>query len=375
MRRAASLSACAATLLAVCLACMSPGRAAGPPLDAPSFDDGGFAVGTPTPEALARYERAAAYSRAHHGLALLVIEGDAVVFEDAENGYDGRRGHHVWSGAKAFGCALAMAAVADGKVALEEPVADTLTEWKSDPQKSQITVRQLLDFTSGLSDASPVLTTDALRPVQRVPDKAAWALANLRVVSDPGTTFRYLSSHPVMLAAFLVRRLGEDPLGYLQRRVLDPIGFQATGWMRDPAGLPFFSFGAFVTPRSWARFGVLLRDRGMFRARRILPEALVDQCFVGSAAMPAFGLGLWLNVPISAAQRARLPGVLVPNFAPDGPLIMPRGPPDLRVSAGYRDNRLYLIPSQNLVIVRLGTGDARFVDSELLGRLLPPLTR
>ncbi len=366
MRRIRSLALRRATLLAVCLACASRGHAAGPPLDAPSADDGGFAVGTPSPEALVRYQRAAAYSRAHHGVALLVVEGDAVVFEDAASGYDGRRGHHVWSGTKTFTCALAMAAVADGKVSLEEPIADTLAEWKSDPQKAKITLRQLLDFTSGLSDASPILTTDALRPVQRVPDKAAWALANLRVVSEPGTVFRYLSSHPVMLATFLQRRLGEDPLGYLQRRVLDPIGFHATRWMRDPAGLPFFSFGAFVTPRSWARFGVLLRDRGMFRTQRILPAPLIDQCFVGSAAMPGFGLGIWLNVPVSAAQRARLPGVLIPNFAPAGPLIMPGGPPDVRVSAGYRDNRLYVIPSQGLVIVRLGTGDPRFVDRELL---------
>lgn len=365
------------------LASASQAVAAGPgpelvpmPAPTPRVDDGGFAVGVPTPEALARYARAAAYSRAHRGLALLVIEGDAVVFEEAENGHDLAKPVHLWSGTKAFQCALVMAAVADGKVALDERIADTLTEWRADPQKAGITVRQLLDFTSGLSDASPILTSDAASPVQKIPDKSAWALAHLAIATPPGSTFRYHSSHPVMLATFLGRKLGEEPLAYLARRVLGPLGLVPPGlvpnaWMRDPAGHAYFAFGASLTPRSWARYGAFLRDRGSFRGQAILPSGLVDRCFVGSESMPAFGAGLWFNGTLTTAQRARIPGALTPSFAKAGEAVMAGGPADLVTSAGYRDQRMYLVPSERLIVVRLGRGDPHFVDAELLGLLLP----
>lgn len=307
-------------------------------------DSGDFAAATPDPEALDRYRAAARYSRQRNGLAVLVVEGDAVVFEEAQNGYRLDRGHHIWSGTKTFACALAMSAVADGKLALDDAPATELDRIARTRRGDLIRVHHLLHFVSGVEHG--------------------------RVVTEPGARYTYVGDHLALFIAFMRQRLGEDPLDYLKRRVLDPIGFVATRWRRDGRGLPYFGIGASTTPRSWARFGVLIRDDGRFRGREVLKPGLLSQCFSGSKAMPAYGFGIWLNEPVPRSKRPGIPGVLVAPFAREGRVLWPDGPADLVAAVGYEDNRLYIIPSRDLVIVRFGRGKARFEDEAFLERLI-----
>ncbi|MFO0747514.1 MAG: serine hydrolase [Myxococcota bacterium] len=358
-------SALALTLVA------SAAHAAPRGFDGPDSDDGGFQSVAPTPEALARYQAAARYSKAHGGRALLVVEGDAVVFEAAQNGYDNHHGHALWSGTKSFACALALAAQADGKLSLDERAAAALPALAENPNADAITVRDLLAFTSGLDDDGDALTIDFSRARPRVADKYRWVVDHIATLArkPPGVGFTYVPSHLALFGALMRAKLGRDPVDYLQEKVLDPIGFHATGWQRDPAGNPAFAFGVYTTPRAWARFGVLVRDDGLFRGRRVLPAGAFGQCFRGSAAMPAYGLTWWLNEPIPAELRRLVPGALG-GLARQGRAFLPDGPADLVVAAGWKDNRLYVIPSRRLVVVRFGEGDDGFADPALLGALL-----
>jgi CubicO group peptidase (beta-lactamase class C family) len=74
-----------------------------------------------------------------------------LLFERYDNGWSRNLPHPLASGSKSFVGVLAMMAVEDGLLSLDEKAADTLTEWKDDPRKSRITVRQLLNLSSGLS--------------------------------------------------------------------------------------------------------------------------------------------------------------------------------------------------------------------------------
>jgi len=326
---------------------------------------------TPTPEAQERYEAAAAYSERTNGRALIVVEGDTIAFEAYHHGHRADDPWHIWSGAKSFACALALAAEDKGLVHFDEPVGDTLPAIARHPVARAMTVRDLLSFTSGLEDDASVLTTDWLRDEQRVADKVRWTLDRVARLQRhaPGAHYAYASSHLVLFTALIQVKLGEDPIGFLDRHVLAPIGFSHTRWLRDPSGTPALAFGVWTTARSWARFGMLARDDGVFGGRRVLPAGGFGRCFRGSAAMPAYGLTWWLNVPIAPAERKLLPRALV-GYAKRGEALLPGGPPDLVAAAGYQDNRLYVIPSRGLVIVRLGAGSPRFSDPELLGRLL-----
>lgn len=370
----------ARALLALAGALLAPGRAVAAPPAPPDRrggltgvldDDGGFARAAPSPDALTRYEAAAAWSRAHGGRALLVVDGDAVTFEDLENGYDGRHGHALWSGTKSFACALAVAAEADGKLRLDEPVASALPALRADPRAAAITVRDTLALTTGLADASAILTVDFLSAHPTVRDSYDWITRRAAGLAraTPGASFAYHSTHLALFGAFLRARLGGDPVAWLDARVLDPIGFRRTGWQRDPAGNASFSFGVFTTPRSWARFGVLVRDDGVFRGQRILPAGGLARCFRGSEPMPIYGLTWWLNAPLPSERRARVPSALA-GLARDGGAFLPGGPEDLVAAVGWKDNRLYVIPSRHLVIVRFGEGDPGFSDPTLLGLLL-----
>ena len=327
-------------------------------------DPGGWSVAPPDAAFLERAEAAARYSRKRGGLALLIVKEDAIAFEEAENGFDLRRAHHLWSGTKTFTCALAAAAEADGRFVLTSEIGGVLP---LDARRASLTVRDLLSLTSGLSE-SPLLTTDFFRPKPQIADKEAWTVREITAVHAPGARFRYAASPFAMFSAFARVALAEDPIDYLRRRILDPIGYQSGGWVKDAAGHGWFSFGAYTSARSWARFGMLLRDDGFFRGHQVLPGGLLQRCFQGTAAMPAYGLGIWLN---REATQLWLPPALQGRFASKGPILLPGGPEDLMAAAGYNDNRLYIVPSEGLVIVRFGKGDPGFEDDKLLGFLLP----
>ena len=101
----------------------------------------------------AQCDAAAAYSTAHRGLAVLVLEDGKPVCEKYATG-DATTANELWSGTKSFVGIMAAAAVQDGLLTLDERAADTITEWKDDPRKSTITLRQLLTHTSGTAEAS-----------------------------------------------------------------------------------------------------------------------------------------------------------------------------------------------------------------------------
>src|SRR6059036_2507372 len=98
--------------------------------------------------------RAAKYSEGKRGFSMLVMQNGHTIFEHYANGGSARGRWPIFSGTKNFWGIAALAAVRDGLFKLDDPVSDTITEWKSDSRKSQITIRQLLNQTDGIEGAS-----------------------------------------------------------------------------------------------------------------------------------------------------------------------------------------------------------------------------
>src|SRR5262245_47690852 len=86
--------------------------------------------------------RAAKYSESRRGSAILVIQNGRTIFEHYANGGAANRRWPIFSGTKSVWGIAALAAVQQGLFKLDDPVSDTITEWKNDPRKSQITIRQ-----------------------------------------------------------------------------------------------------------------------------------------------------------------------------------------------------------------------------------------
>jgi len=277
------------------------------------------------------YTAAARYSADHSGDAVLIYRRGTLVLEQYQNGYDGRSPHPLASGTKTFACALAALGQADGLLTLDEPVARTIPELATTSGVSGITIRQLLNLTSGL-EASPD--------------------GSLTLVSAPGQRFAYGGTSFGVFAEVMSRKLhGEDMLAYLTRRVFTPLGITVESWQRDGGGRPGLASGASVTARTWGKFGVLLLQHGQWQGKQLVPRATLAECGKGSDANPNYGLGVWLN----ATEPAHPPAEGVERAGPSDHLIQAADlPHDLWLAAGTGGQRLYILPSVGLVVIRFG---------------------
>lgn len=309
--------------------------------------------------------RAAKYSEEKRGVSLLVIQNGRTIFERYGNDgvVDGR--WPIFSGTKSFWGLAALVAVSEGLFKLDDPVANTITEWKNDPQKSQITIRQLLNLTSGIEDA-PHLHRESIR------DRNAMAI-RLPSVAAPGSRFIYGPSHLQIFGELLRRRLnGRSEISYLEEHIVGPLGLTGLEYKRDGRGHPLLASGFELSAREWARLGELLLTRGNYHGRPLVSENLLRQAFIGSAANPSYGLTFWLNRQAPNApeidvekmldlkwQRAQWTNICICRVAPS----------DMIVALGSNQQRLFVIPSMNAVIVRQGR-DSKFSDARFLRLLL-----
>ncbi|MEY4104140.1 MAG: hypothetical protein RL461_1342, partial [Planctomycetota bacterium] len=238
---------------------------------------------TPAPTQ-ADIERAIAYSEAHAGRAVLVMKDGIVIAERYANGWSAERPHPLASGTKSFAGVTAAAAVTDGLVSLDELVCDTITEWKTDPRASRITVRELLNLTSGLEPHSDLLGRQGygikdlggandlagrLRggASERAPEDWYDAVVKVPVTAQPGRTFRYGPTHFYAWGEFLTRKLEasdrpeRDYWSYMHARVLAPAGltFPKERFALDQKGQPNLPGGAHLTAREWAQWGEFVR--------------------------------------------------------------------------------------------------------------------
>lgn len=298
-------------------------------------------VRSETAEDAEPFAAAAAYLKSKNGHAMLVYLGGELVFERYFNGYAKETPHLLASGTKSFSGAMAIAAVQDGFLDLDEKVADTLTEWKDDERKSRITVRQLLSLRSGIAGGD-----NGSVPSYAVAVKLAEAVA------EPGNKFSYGPIPFQCFGEFMRRKLeprDESVEAYLARRILKPIGLEPSFWRKDTDGNINLPSGAFLTSHEWARFGLFIQRNGMWSGEQILDPKLLQQCFRGSKANPAYGLTFWLK-------------------AGDGI------PDDLVMAAGKGKQKLYILPSLDLMVLQFA--DAKgYQENEFLKRVLKDLPR
>ena len=314
-------------------------------------------------------EAAAQYSRSTRGIAVIVVLHGTVVCEDYAPGIESGQAWELASGAKSFTSVIAAAAVQDGLISLDERVAGTITEWLDDPRRSQITVRQLLAQTSGLASS---------RDNERIPSYRRAILAPAR--HDPGTAFIYGARHFQAFGEFMRRKLeaaGLDatPAHYLVRRVLDPAGISLGSWGAI-SGMPVMSEAVEMSPLNWARFGHFVLNDGMIDGVSLVDQASLAASFEPGRANPAYGLSWWL----SSGDQATFHGARSIASHLDT-LEAEQELPALRIAAGAGNQRLYLLPELDMVVVRMTRGvsadpatrQARWSDSAFLTRLLTPI--
>src|SRR5213595_593265 len=195
--------------------------------------------------------RAAKYSESKRGVSMLVMQNGRTTFEHYANGGSAGGRSPIFSGTKSFWGIAALAAVHDGLFRLDDVVSDTITEWKNDPRKSRITIRQLLSQTDGIESGS-YLQRASIR------DRNAMAI-QLPTLAEPGAAFIYGPSHLQIFAELLRRKLQDRAItAYVESRVLSRLGLRHLNYKRDARGNPLLATGFELTAREWARLGELV---------------------------------------------------------------------------------------------------------------------
>jgi CubicO group peptidase (beta-lactamase class C family) len=309
--------------------------------------------------------RAAKYSESKLGISLLVIQNGRTIFERYSSGGNANLRWPIFSGTKSFWGIAALVAAGEGLIKLDEPVSEIITEWKGDPRKSRVTIRQLLSQTDGI-DGAPHLHR------QSIPDRNAMAI-RLPSLAEPGSRFIYGPSHLQIFGELLRRKLnGRGIASYLEEHVMIPLNIGNLEYKKDARGNPLLATGFELGAREWARFGELILDHGNYHGRRIVSAELLRQALSGSAANPSYGLTFWLNRQAPNASEPDIEKMLdLPweRAAWGNICVCKRAPPDTLVALGSGYQRLIIIPSMNALIVRQGQ-NSKFSDTKFLRLVL-----
>ncbi len=237
-------------------------------------------------EALAAIERNA---RAAHSDAVLVMHDRETLLELKPAA--GQESVHLMSATKSV-VALAIALLLDeGKLAsIDTPVSQIYPEWKQG-RKRAITVRMLLDHTSGLQNVP-----NAGEELEGAPDLVRLALA-AELSDAPGTVFSYNNKATNLLPGIVERLAGEPLDAYVDARLFKPLGIAHYTWMKDEAGTPLGMAGLSLRAADLAAIGQLLLEGGVAPdGKRLLSEQSVALMTTESARAPDVGL-LWWRVP------------------------------------------------------------------------------
>lgn len=321
------------------------------------------------PDVLAAFEAAAANAEENGALSLVVRKGGDVVFEHYAEGTSPDDIMPLASATKAFWGVVAAAAVDDGLLSLDELVADTLEPWRNVHIKEAVTVRDLLQLESGI-DANH-------RPLRKDWTKDLFeAAVNADMQDELHTVFRDGPAPFFVFGALLAAKLGDEDIeAYVRRRVLDPIGLEIPVWTRDQAGNPHMPYGAYVSARGWSRFGQLLVEGGAVGEQRVVSEDSLAAVSQASAQNPCYRMGVWTRDALDRVGRTAAEFAAADDPEVQARVLAHRAslaglPEDLVFIAGRGLQRMYVVPSQELVVVRLGVPPAgRFSEIEWL-RLL-----
>ena len=155
------------------------------------------------------------------------------------------------------------------------------------------------------------------------------------LVHQPGTFWYYSSGSTNIVMRYLRGKFSSDEefLGYMREKLFMPLGIRNPRFEPDMSGIPVGSSYLYVTALDYARLGQLYLDYGCFAGKRILPEGWVDYTVTpASASDGLYGSFFWLN------RDRHYPDV----------------PEDMFSCNGHDGQQIFIVPSENLVVVVLG---------------------
>lgn len=268
--------------------------------------------------------------------AFIVLKNGRIVLEQYFGGFTP---DSVWawnSAGKTLTSFAVGIAQAEGFLSIQDTTSDYLgTGWTSLPpqQEEKITIRHQLTMTTGLNDTNFFCTDPAC----------------LTYLADPGTRWAYHNAPYTLLDDVITNATGQSLNTWVHQKIKQPIGM--TGFFL-PIG---YNNIYYSTPRSMARFGLLLLNEGDWNGTPVLNDAtyFYDMTHPSQSLNESYGYLTWLNGQNSfmvPQSQLVFPGQALPN-----------APQDMFAALGKNGQIINVVPSQELVVVRMGNSDGNYL--------------
>lgn len=236
-----------------------------------------------------------------------------------------------WSMTKTVNAAIIGTLMRDGRLSPDDQ--KLFPQWQND-QRGDIRLADLLAMQSGLAfEENYGAVADVTRMLFLEPDMAGFA-ADQPLEAEPGTRFDYASGTAAMLSRIWMDKLNDPDaaLAYPRAALFAPLGMNSAVFEVDASGTFAGSSYMYATARDWARFGLFLARDGVWNGTRILPEGFVAAMYQPNETSN----GNYSKMQTWLPGRAK------------------GSPADMFILNGHDGQSIVVIPSLDLVVVRLG---------------------
>lgn len=323
-----------------------------------------------------QFKESISYAQKMGTSTLLVYQNDEIVLNKAwktESSTTSKQGYvQTYSVHKSIVALTIGVAIDEGLVSsVHDPVSKYLGQYIEMPY-GQITIEHLLTMASGL-ELPPVDIENSLlsHSTQLMYGSDISKVArSLPQVTAPGTVFEYNNSNPQLLIDVIQAATGRSYSDYLQDKIWSKIAaYPSYTWLDKENGTAHGFCCLIAKPEDLLRVGLLILNQGQAEGQQVLSQAWINATTTGSKTNPNYGYLTWLGSPYKAMRTYR-PG------AKFGVLhSAPYTADDLIFFDGFGGQRVYIVPSQKLVIVRVGQARFDFDDAILPNSIMAVLER
>jgi len=293
--------------------------------------------------------------------AVVVVKNGRIVAERYGDGFSAKTPLLGWSMTKTVNAAIVGTLVKDGKMAIDNK--GLFAPWKADG-RAAISLADMMAMSSGLEfneDYGDV--ADVTRMLYLEPDMAGFAEAK-PLTGEVGKVFSYSSGTAVMLSRLWQDAIGDKAkaLAWPRTALFAPLGMHSAVLETDEQGTFVGSSYLYATAHDWARFGQFLLQGGVWNGNQVLPAGFVDWMREPASASKVYGKGqLWIEAPGDEEN----PGAGIAAGLPKDTYWM----------EGHDGQTVAIVPSEQLVVVRLGLTPSKlgYRPQTMLGALVKAL--
>lgn len=288
--------------------------------------------------------------------AVVIVRDGEIIGERYAPGYRVDTPMLGFSMTKSVMNALVGILVRQGAVDVEKPAPIAAWQNANDPRRA-ITLEHLMRMETGLALDE---TGSGFDPSNQMfydePDMAAYA-ERTQPVAPPHVRWHYSSASTHLVARIVRDAVGGDGSSvqrFAERELFEPLGMKHVVMEMDATGTPVGGHYLYASARDWARFGQLFLDDGVIDGERLLPKGWVRWSTTPTLGTD-YGAGWWTNRgDDEAAVHRRHVGI----------------PEDAFFATGNLGQRIAVIPSERLVIVRMARAHMKYGDMAGFERLV-----